>query len=135
MAFDWMQFLELAHHLKTKAQTDSANKEACYRSAVSRAYYAAFGYAHKFARTWLGFRGKSRPEEKSQEHGALRAFLKNKKRRRVSEKLEFLRSWRNLADYVEEAMADWQKESETALEAAEYVFLALPTPKSNPNGK
>jgi len=48
--------------------------EAAFRTAIGRIYYAAFGHALEYSKEWLGFKGKKKPEEKTQEHGAVRAF-------------------------------------------------------------
>ena len=41
MAFDWTEYLTLAQELVQREE------EACLRSAISRAYYAAFGKARE----------------------------------------------------------------------------------------
>ncbi|MCI0641530.1 MAG: hypothetical protein L0Y72_12835 [Gemmataceae bacterium] len=75
MPFDWKHFLEIARFLEAQLRADSTlPQEAVFRSAIGRAYYAAFGYARWYAVTWLGFHGKSKSEDKSQEHGLLKAF-------------------------------------------------------------
>jgi hypothetical protein len=131
MAFNWRELLNLARWLRAQAETTAdISSEAAFRSAIGRAYFAAFGHAHQYARTWLGFQGKSKAEDKSQEHGALRAFLKSKRRAKVAEKLNQLRIWRNRCDYEEDLQAfDLPSQLEAALEAAEYVFEALAPPK------
>jgi hypothetical protein len=131
MAFDWREFLNLARWLKDQASANAGfSTEAAYRCAMGRAYYAAFGHAHRYARTWLNFLGKTRPEDKSQEHGALRAFLKSKRRAKVAEKLNQLRYWRNQSDYEEDLQGfDFPTELDAALQAAEYVFQSLVPPK------
>ena len=71
MAFDWQHYLEFARFLQT--QTGAPYQEAALRTAVSRSYYAAFGHAHEYACDYLGFTPRRKPEEKSQDHGRLRA--------------------------------------------------------------
>jgi hypothetical protein len=131
MAFDWREFLNLARWLQEQVEAKAAiSSEAAFRSAISRAYFAAFGHALHYARTWLGFQGKGKTEDKSQEHGALRAFLKSKRRAKVAEKLNQLRIWRNRCDYEEDLQDfDLPSQLEAALEAAEYVFQSLIPPK------
>lgn len=108
MAFDWKEFLELARFLQAQLQA-KANlpQEAAYRCAIGRAYYAAYGYAHKYASTWLGFKGKTKPEEKSQDHGALKAFSKSKRRWKIGEYLDSLRNWRNMRKIQEKLTSPW----------------------------
>jgi uncharacterized protein (UPF0332 family) len=50
MNFNWEKYLEFAEHV-VNSSNSFPDKEACYRAAVSRAYYAAFcttrGYIRK----------------------------------------------------------------------------------------
>ncbi len=41
MSYDWQEYLTLAEVLQTRA-TELGSEVACYRSAASRAYYAAY---------------------------------------------------------------------------------------------
>ncbi len=52
-SFDWNEFLNLATRLQ------SGGNEASHRSAVSRAYYAAFHAAKKYVQTKSGPFGKT----------------------------------------------------------------------------
>jgi hypothetical protein len=131
MAFEWRDFLEIARFLEAQAVGRSIPPEAAYRTALGRAYYAAYGHAHQYASAWLGFRGKTKAEEKSQEHGALRAHLKSRRRNLVAEKLDSLRTSRNRCDYDDDvADLDLPALVRLALQAAEYVIQALPPPTS-----
>jgi len=47
--FDWKEYLNLAEQL-TRVTIDTVSDEACLRTAVSRAYYAAFHIANDFAK-------------------------------------------------------------------------------------
>jgi hypothetical protein len=131
MAFDWREFLDLARWLQSQVEAKvGIASEAAFRSAIGRAYFAAFGHAHHYARTWLGFQGKTKIEDKAQEHGALRAFLKSKRRAKVAEKLSQLRLWRNRCDYEEDLQDfDLPSQLDAALEAADHVFESLLAPK------
>src|SRR6266849_3641250 len=127
MAFDWREFLDLARWLRAQVAAKAGiSSEAAFRSAIGRAYFAAYGYAHHYARTWLGFQGKTKVADKVQEHGALRAFLKSKRRAKTAEKLNQLRIWRNRCDYDEDLLGfDLSSQLESALEASDYVFQSL----------
>lgn len=104
--------------------------KAALRTAISRAYYAAFGHALEYAKDWLGFRGKSKPEEKAQEHGAIRAFLRLKRRAMVAAKLDQLRSIRNLCDYEKDLDgASLEDNLAAALDDADYVFRSIVPPR------
>ena len=48
MAFDWKAFLALARDLQTQAR-GAANPESLLRTALSRAYYAAFCHSRNYA--------------------------------------------------------------------------------------
>jgi uncharacterized protein (UPF0332 family) len=46
MTFDWREYLTLAENLYTNSH-NFPNQEACFRVAISRAYYAAFCTARR----------------------------------------------------------------------------------------
>jgi len=50
MSFDWAHYIRLAETLKREAG-NLAERESCLRSAISRAYYSAFGLAREIAVT------------------------------------------------------------------------------------
>jgi hypothetical protein len=136
MKFDWKDFLDLARYLLAQLETDPAiPQEATFRCAIGRAYYAAYGYTRNYAIDWLGFQRKTKLEEKSQEHGALRNFLKLKRRRNIAERLESLRTWRNICDY-EDNLQDLQfpEDLAAALNDADFIFRNLEPPKKNRGG-
>lgn len=47
MSFDWKKYLELAEYIYENSSI-LPDKEACYRTSVSRAYYAAFCIARRY---------------------------------------------------------------------------------------
>lgn len=53
MSFNWSEYLALAQQLAGKAQI-SATQESRLRSAISRAYYAAFIQARNYLRDTMG---------------------------------------------------------------------------------
>ena len=69
MAFEWQDYLDVARFLRSHDRDPSLPLEAAFRTAIGRAYYAAFGHALEYSKEWLGFEGKKKPEEKTQEHG------------------------------------------------------------------
>lgn len=97
MAFDWREFLALA---KTLAGQTGLNysAEAADRSAVSRAYYAAFCFARNYAEANLGFQRTGRAED----HKLLREYLKRQGKTQLASDLNKLRGWRNTCDYDDE---------------------------------
>ncbi len=96
MPFDWKGLLGLAHDLQRQAAA-SAQPEPLFRSAVSRAYFAAYCHARNYARDYLEFD----PREDADDHGRLRAHLTSKRRKADADRLALLRQLRNEADYVD----------------------------------
>ncbi len=74
MPFDWKNLLDLAHQMEQDASKGVSKEEALCRSAVSRAYFAAFCYARNYAEQFL----KYQPKSDERDHGSLRAHLKGK---------------------------------------------------------
>lgn len=121
MPFTWKAYLELAHFLYSQAVSPSA--EAAYRSAVSRAYYAAFCHVRNYARDQLGFT----PRYDADDHGRLRAFLNKGKTRILASRLDRLRQWRNECDYLNDLQMDIEQGCVLALSEADRVFQSLPS--------
>src|SRR6266852_9212753 len=126
MPFDWKEFLELSRILGRQAQ-DGGYREAFLRSAISRAYYAAFCHTRNYAIKRLGFRARYDGED----HGALRARLKKGKMQGVAERLQQLREWRNDCDYRNDVDFDLQSSLDSALRLADWVFSSLTPPSSS----
>lgn len=125
MSFDWKTFTSLARDLQKQSATAS-NSEAFLRSAVSRAYFGAFGHATNYATQFLQFQARELVED----HGRLREHLKRKRRKGDSDRLEQLRQWRNEADYSNDL--PWPDPTitvATAIKWAEAVFASLVPPK------
>lgn len=72
MPFDWRHFLSLAKELSNYSGTSSL-QEAAARSAVSRAYYAAFCWALDYASMQLGFQRSGKAEDQYLSEAALTA--------------------------------------------------------------
>jgi hypothetical protein len=88
--FDGREYLELAKAL-AGMQTAGYSQEAAERSAVSRAYYAAFGCARNYAQNALGFT----PQAGSEDHRRLREHFRQQGLLRLASDLNRLRAWRN----------------------------------------
>jgi hypothetical protein len=123
VAFDWREFLVLAKSLASHPE------ESAQRSAISRAYFAAFGHAFDFALRYLRYV----PRSDSDDHGRLREHLKRSRRSGVSESLRKLRDWRNLADYTAKFEGDLAATAVKSLLEAQRVFDGLPQPSSPPS--
>lgn len=96
MSFDWSQYLTLAQELAGRPSA-SASPEARLRTAISRAYYAAFCKARNL------LRDKDRVSiPKKDSHQFVIDQFKNhsdRSRMKVGEDLHSLRRDRNRADY------------------------------------
>lgn len=94
MSFDWIEYLQLAQHLM--GQAEAASDEAKRRTAISRAYYAAYNEVRRLARQH-GFQ-----DMESDNHRALIEHCLRKPAREwksIGENLRRLREQRNSADY------------------------------------
>ena len=97
MAFDWREYLNLARSLSGQSGVTYA-PEAAHRSAVSRAYYAAFCHARNYAEAHLGFV----PSKQYEDHGRLRHHLEQQRMAGPARELDRLRQSRNRCDYDEQ---------------------------------
>src|SRR5690242_6109015 len=98
MAFKWTEFLELAHFVQDSAAAGRVAVEGALRTAVGRAYYAAFGVARSQAQA-----GGFIPFESAEDHLLLREHFERTGRRDIARQLARLRQWRNQADYQSDA--------------------------------
>ncbi len=97
ISFIWTDFLDLAKELTGKSDIDTI-KEAMQRTAISRAYYASFG----FARVFIENKYSISFESSFNIHSDIQDwFINNNNRecRRIGSKLQRLRKFRNQADY------------------------------------
>lgn len=95
MNFNWAEYLQLAQNLV--GQEVTASDEAKQRSAISRAYYAAYNEARRFARQ-QGFQ-----DAQQGNHRALIDYYLQESRREwrnIGLNLQRLRDLRNTADYA-----------------------------------
>ena len=121
--FDWREFLSLAEDLGDGALGTSVTiirDEAAYRSAVSRAYYAAFCHARTYAVQHLGFRPSNTPRD----HGRLAAHFMTHGHPWVWRYLDNLRDRRNMCDY-DAIVPNLASEVRVALREAALVISAL----------
>jgi uncharacterized protein (UPF0332 family) len=107
MSFDWNKFLDLAQELLEQAKSlDVAlfeDKEAKFRTAVSRAYYSAY----RQAKNYLVENGEYYPSnaQKDNDHLYVRdSFwdVANPTRNEIARDLKRLRADRNKCDYDDE---------------------------------
>ena len=122
MSFDWSEYLNLAQELAGQA-TGTSSQEAKWRSAISRAYYAAFCEA----RNHLRDKERHSIPRGVEVHGYVRNQFKkspDKVRKGVGENLNRLRIDRNKADY-DDTVAGLSADTKKALKLAERVISKL----------
>lgn len=93
MPFNWKEYLYLAQFLQNCCGPNFSD-EAAQRSAVSRAYYAAFCSYQRYATVKLGY-----VKTTYDVHTDLRDFLKRNRKSKEASALDYLRKWRNQCDY------------------------------------
>lgn len=100
MTFEWAQYLNVARELAS-VKSDPPTDEARSRSAISRAYYAAFCTARNFLLNREGLT----ISRSGRAHGEVRrGFLKSsdKAKKQVANRLKQLKEFRRRADYDDE---------------------------------
>lgn len=131
MSFDWSEYLVLAKELASQTQ-GSSTQEARWRSAVSRAYYAAFRKARNHLRDKEGKRQELASGNTHQIVINLFSELYNNSRNKnpkhllIAQNLRDLRSARNRTDY-EDVVTNLQGLASTSLIKAEKVISSLST--------
>ena len=122
MSFHWRDFLEIAGVL-AKFELDG-RREGLLRSAVSRAYYAAFGTARAQAAVL-----RAATRQSAAEHGELVAFYSKRFGEaggQVAFLLARLRTFRNAADY-DATLEDAEAMCELTLNDAHELIDLLAT--------
>ncbi len=97
MSFDWSDYLDLARELYRQGVVHSS-KEAELRSAISRAYYAAFCKARNHLRDKENRTLSEGPEAHVEVQDKF-ILSSDRRRREIGENLNRLRTFRNRADY------------------------------------
>jgi hypothetical protein len=118
MPFDWREYLELARAL-AGLRGSGYSQEAAERSAVSRAYYAAFCWTRNYAEENLGFKPKRDPTD----HVRLRDNLRNQGYPKLASDLNKLRGWRNACDYNDQVF-QLRQQVRDSLKVADKIIQA-----------
>jgi uncharacterized protein (UPF0332 family) len=123
MTFNWRDFLTFAENIKI-APDEPGPKEAALRSAVSRAYYAAFQAALEF-----GAAEHFSPKQSGEDHFGIRRYFqqytpKNDVRSKIALQLQRLYDFRRKADYEKAitnpvSLADW------SIKSSQVIFRYL----------
>lgn len=106
MIFDWKNYLELARSLQKLNLNKEEIKEACYRTAVSRAYYAIFNITLDFAEKKLEY-VKLLKEEAGKNHRELKKHYQqqpNLDYKKIGKILGRMRNDRTVCDYENEVL-------------------------------
>lgn len=118
MVFDWSQYLALAEEL-----AEQKDNEAALRSAVSRAYYAAFCLAREhLLNTNMLFR--SRPRRPRLSHQTVWLTYRRDVDRRIGIDGNRLRELRNLVDY-EDVVPNLDNAVRSALSTSRRILASL----------
>ncbi len=119
MVFDWREYLNLARFLSGNAEMNFA-PEAAFRSAMSRAYYAAFCHARNYARYHQGFV----PTHTAKDHTRVREYFQKLEMNEIATRLDSLRKWRNNSDY-DDTVSNISIMLSSAIKEAEKVVNGL----------
>ena len=120
MSFDWAKYLQLAEILSE----DENAHEAVYRTAISRAYYAAFCMSRNFARD----KKEIVPRGDAGDHNfVIDHFIKSPdmNRFRIGKALNRMRQIRNIADYDDENVENPAQLAKVEIARAKTVLKLL----------
>ena len=123
--FDWADYVNLAESM-VRERTRLANDEACYRAAISRAYYGAFCAARNRARDAEGLTVGNTGAN----HNLVRSHFQrapDRPRRQIGLWLDRLRADRNEADYSDRNIHDAARRCTAALAQARNTLNTLQT--------
>jgi uncharacterized protein (UPF0332 family) len=119
MSFDWSQYLDLAQDLFSQA-ANSSYTDASLRSAISRAYYAAY---HKARSRLYDKWGITVPADATA-HATVRKEFKQKNHKQIATTLDRMRIDRNKADY-NDAVVNLSNTAKENLRRATQVISEL----------
>ena len=122
MSFNWSEYLWLANALLSDPNSPGP-EEASFRSAISRAYYAAFCSARNFGRD----RREFVPQRDARDHWLVINTFSNsydRDRRKIGLDLDRLYTHRCLADY-EDFLRDPGSTAKASVETARKVISGL----------
>src|SRR5258708_7770083 len=128
MSFDWVEYMRLAKQL-AGVSTTPPGQEANHRTAISRAYYAAFCQARNYLRDKDQDNAITSITD-AQIHGyVIHQFSdsRDRQRKRIGQNLDRLRRERNRADYedIYPLQQNWSVTVNYALAYADFVLSEL----------
>jgi uncharacterized protein (UPF0332 family) len=119
MSFDWFEYLTLAERLASEAE-EAPSSEACYRTAVSRAYYSVYCLTRNYVRDTEGV--------DFYDHSALHKHLIDKPHKlksRLGKQLKNLLEHRIKADYYDDLGEAAVNKASRALKQAKKIKEGL----------
>jgi uncharacterized protein (UPF0332 family) len=135
MIFDWQEYLNLAKDLSpegSKPQSQPNQQlEAKYRSAISRAYYAAYNIAYEFAKTGLGY---ERTRDGKDHQSLIRFYSEQFEKTNtpafedISSDLSAMLDLRHKSDYRANAKIKHENAAD-CIERSEYIIADIDTLK------
>jgi uncharacterized protein (UPF0332 family) len=117
MIFEWMHYLRVAEEFLTEAK-DSPNEQALLRSAISRAYYAAFHHALAYL------------NDPNLNHTTLKLELNRRRETWLFNKFDRMYRNRKWADYRESRKFTSSDAAKVIKEAREVISRVTPSSKS-----
>lgn len=123
MSFNWSDFLALADALN-RSPDSPGPKEASLRSAMSRAYYAAYCSTRNFADT----SGEITLSGKPGDHWLVISHFRSSTdsvRKKIGNDLRRLRRRRNIADYDDNFPGRLQPLAQSSVAIAQNILNAL----------
>lgn len=123
MDFNWVEYLCLAEELLAKPLTGGRIFEAKLRTAISRAYYSAFGTASEFLQEKNGL---TVPRKNPHLFVSNQFCASNeKKKKKLGSNLDRLKDLRVKADYYKNWPVDLEKQGTIALTYAHKIISSL----------
>lgn len=123
--FDWPDYLGLSHELLANHETATVHKLACWRTIVSRAYYAAFHVADNYCkRKYMGRLRNLDRQYPGRDHDNVRQCLvdsTNDEETNIGSWLGSLKMERKDADYTAEQEFDEDRAEMACLSADKIV--------------
>ena len=120
--FDWKNFLKTAEFMH-KTVDEFPDREACYRTVVSRAYYAAFKLSVNYVSN------KYNTKFFSNEHKEVQVFFKKKKHdnamTKIGSQLTRLHQDRKKADYDEDMNESAAMKAAKSLRTAQSIIEGI----------
>jgi len=119
MPFDWKEYLNISRYLYGDSSI-KITREGSIRTAVSRAYYAAFCHAKNYAINKFSFK----PSGYGSDHSAVRICYSKTRLSAVAKLLADLYGWRQQCDYNDQ-VGDIESMCDSAIDRADEVFRKL----------